>query len=254
MTYTLNSHTFVCIDRRRAVILDLKQDRYLQIGLEDSNRLAGYIQGWPSAGQLGALPDGGSGGAADVMSAECATSEHVQAGQVGQGLSDLARLGLISVQSDPAALAGRVVLPAPQCDLSSRSVAPPARTWRTLWRCHRAGRLARRWLRTLPLHEVVRRVGALHDRNVSSPMDRPLAQHVVGAFLYLRPYLRPSKEACLLESLSLLLALGAYRIHAHWVFGVRTEPFLAHCWLQRHDCVLDDSLYRVRQFTPIMVV
>lgn len=254
MTYALNPHTFVCIDRQRTVILDLKQDRYLQISLEDSNRLAGYVQGWPSVGQLTPLPDSTLGGSSDVISCASSTGEGGHTGDVGQGLTDLVRLGLITAQPDPIAPAARVVLPVPQYELLSRRDAPPPRTWRTLLRCYRAGRLARRWLRTLPLHEVVRRVRAFPDRNVSSTLDNALAQHVVGTFLYLRPYLRSSKDACLLESLSLLHVLGRYGIHAHWVFGVRTEPFFAHCWLQKHDCVLSDSLDRVWQFTPIMVV
>jgi hypothetical protein len=224
----------------------LKQDRYLQIGLEDSNRLAGCIQGWPSVGQHSPPPDRAPGEASD---------EGGHARDVGQGLTELVRLGLITpARPDPGAFASRVELPAPQCDLLSRGAVPPPRTWLTLLRCYRAGRLARRWLRTLPLHEVVRRVQALPDRDVSSTLDRALAECVVGTFRYLRPYLRSSKDACLLESLSLLHVLGLYGIHAHWVFGVRTDPFFAHCWLQKHDCVLDDSLDRVGQFTPIMVV
>jgi hypothetical protein len=254
MTYALNPHTFVCIDRQRTVILDLKQDRYLQISLENSNRLAGYIQGWPAVSQHSTPPDSAPGGSSDVMSFAASIGKGGHTGDVGQGLADLLHLGLINAQPEPPVPAARVVLPAPQWELLPRGDAPPPRTWRTFLRCYIAGRLAGRWLRTLPLHEVVRRVRVLPDRDVNSTLDRALAQHVVGTFLYLRPYLRSSKDACLLESLSLLHVLSLYHIHVHWVFGVRTEPFFAHCWLQKHDCVLDDSLDRVRQFTAIMVV
>jgi Transglutaminase-like superfamily len=251
MTYTLNPHTFVCIDRRRTVILDLMQDRYLQIRLEDSNRLAAYIQGWPSVNQVATASGGEPAG---VTSGALSGSECEMSGEEGQGLNELVHLGLITVRADPDSSRPQVVLPAPEQELLSAGDTRPARTWRTLFRCYLAGRRARRWLRTRPLHEVVDRVRALRGGSVSSALDVPLARQVVGTFLYLRPYLRSSKDACLLESLSLLNVLSLHGIYAHWVFGVRTEPFFAHCWLQNHDCVLDDSVDRVRQFTPIMIV
>lgn len=37
-----------------------------------------------------------------------------------------------------------------------------------------------------------------------------------------------------------------------WIFGVRTWPFGAHCWLQVDDLVIGDTLDRVRFYTPIM--
>ena len=42
-------------------------------------------------------------------------------------------------------------------------------------------------------------------------------------------------------------------LDADWVFGVRTWPFLAHCWVQVGDTIVGDSLDRVGGFTPIMV-
>ena len=42
--------------------------------------------------------------------------------------------------------------------------------------------------------------------------------------------------------------------NAAWVFGVRTWPFSAHCWLQIGDAVLDDDPERVSRYTPIMVL
>jgi hypothetical protein len=268
MDYALTPHTFVCIDRQRTVILDLKQDRYMQMRLEDSNRLAGHILGWPVLNPPAPLPYGmgsayGVGSEASPGKSTARSASEAEAGtEVGRGLTDLVRLGLISTRTEPAAqvdpgvAAAKVVLPPAQYDLLSSGDALPPQSWRALFRCYKAGQLARRWLRTLPLHEVVERVRVLRDRNGNSDsiLNVPLAWHVVRSFHYLRPFLRSSKDACLLESLSLLTALGSYRLHAHWVFGVRTEPFFAHCWLQELDCVLNDSVDHVRQFTPIMVV
>ena len=48
--------------------------------------------------------------------------------------------------------------------------------------------------------------------------------------------------------------LGAEGIHPDWVFGVKTEPFDAHCWVQHGEVVLNDAPDRVRQYSPILVV
>ena len=39
-----------------------------------------------------------------------------------------------------------------------------------------------------------------------------------------------------------------------WVFGVRTWPFQAHCWLQVEDIALDDEAERLCAFAPILGV
>ncbi|RAK52757.1 lasso peptide biosynthesis B2 protein [Phenylobacterium deserti] len=63
----------------------------------------------------------------------------------------------------------------------------------------------------------------------------------------------PGTGKCLLRSFLLLLELRERGVNAHWVFGVRTWPFAAHCWLQAGEVVLDDHPDRLRAFTPILV-
>lgn len=67
------------------------------------------------------------------------------------------------------------------------------------------------------------------------------------------PY-APVSGKCLLRSYLLLRALHRDGLGALWVFGVRTWPFSAHCWLQCGDLVLDDHADRVQGYTPILVV
>ncbi|AYV48615.1 hypothetical protein CFHF_19625 [Caulobacter flavus] len=72
-------------------------------------------------------------------------------------------------------------------------------------------------------------------------------------FAAMSPWL-PRAGLCLMRSLQQRLYL-ARRGHATaWVFGVRTWPFQAHCWLQAGEVVLDDTPGRVGAFTPILVV
>jgi len=67
------------------------------------------------------------------------------------------------------------------------------------------------------------------------------------------PY-APLPGKCLLRSFVLRRELRRAGLDAAWVFGVRTWPFHAHCWLQADDVVLDDHHERVRSYTPLMVI
>ena len=72
-------------------------------------------------------------------------------------------------------------------------------------------------------------------------------------FAALRPW-SPRQGLCLYRSYALLRFLAANDLAAHWVFGVRTWPFSAHCWVQVGDLVLDDDLDRVRSYVRIAVI
>lgn len=69
----------------------------------------------------------------------------------------------------------------------------------------------------------------------------------------LRPLI-PRSGRCLVRSLLMLEYLLLRGVEADWVFGVRTHPFEAHCWVEYDGTVLTDSLEHVRWFTPILLV
>ena len=75
----------------------------------------------------------------------------------------------------------------------------------------------------------------------------------VAQFEKLRPWL-PMQGQCLLRSYHLRTFLRARGLDALWVFGVRTWPFDAHCWLQAGETVLDEDLERLSAYQPIMAV
>jgi hypothetical protein len=80
------------------------------------------------------------------------------------------------------------------------------------------------------------------------------ARPLVTAFTRLRPLFYTLRAACLLDSLTLLHFLSADGICPDWVFGVKTEPFDAHCWVQQGEVLFNDVPDRVRQYSPILVV
>ncbi len=75
----------------------------------------------------------------------------------------------------------------------------------------------------------------------------------VAAFRKLLPW-APFPGVCLYRSFMLLVFLRRAGFDATWMFGVRTWPFEAHCWLQVEDTVLDDLAERVGSYTPILAV
>lgn len=74
-----------------------------------------------------------------------------------------------------------------------------------------------------------------------------------GKFARARRYV-PIEPVCLLDSLSLLRFLSRRGMPANIVFGVKPEPFAAHCWVQAGDMVLDETLSDAHAYTPIRVV
>jgi hypothetical protein len=83
--------------------------------------------------------------------------------------------------------------------------------------------------------------------------DRSRLGSAVAAYRSGLPWL-PRQGLCLHRSFMLLHYLHARGVRAQWVFGVRTWPFSAHCWIQIDDRVVGDDLHRVLRYTPILVV
>jgi Transglutaminase-like superfamily len=64
----------------------------------------------------------------------------------------------------------------------------------------------------------------------------------------------PIPRKCLVRSFVLLRFLQRSGLNAQWVFGVRTWPFGAHCWLQLGAVALDDFPERLAAYQPILSV
>jgi len=105
--------------------------------------------------------------------------------------------------------------------------------------------------RARPLAALVRE--AAHRRAAAAPEASPETLAHAAAFQGWAPFL-PLSAKCLLRSFLLLRHLRRGGCDAVWVFGVRTWPFQAHCWLQAGDVVLDDHWERVVGYTPILAV
>ncbi len=100
---------------------------------------------------------------------------------------------------------------------------------------------------------LIEAAGARRERH---PGPLPFRDDVLDAsaiFARLRPW-SPVGGACLMRSHLQLQHLRRLGLDADWVIGVRTWPFMAHCWLQSGPVALDDDVERLVAYTPIRVV
>jgi len=158
-------------------------------------------------------------------------------------------------------------LAAPASDAAQPASGPPpvpARTARRLIE-DQIGAIDRRprarHLRALAIAALAARRG--RDRAIPDLVDfdarpaeaEPSARLLADLTVYRRltPWL-PLDGLCLFRSHMLLRYLNALGHGARWVFGVRTWPFRAHCWLQVGDVALDDEAERLSAYAPIMAV
>lgn len=207
-----------CLVEGRAVFLDLAGDRYFRLGASRNADFVAAISGLPTA------PN--------------AIGELVRAGVPFDGQTCLAREGKT------------------QCDVRRQATDVLSGPFRledvahALWLQRRIEiRLARRGLKDL-LEEVCRR---RPGRRIGTATNEGKAARILRAFEYAR-LLRSPANRCLPRSIAVATALARHDIHAEVVIGVKLEPFAAHCWVQRRDEVLNDTVEEVGKFTPILVV
>jgi len=234
--YLLARHVFVCLSGEQAILLDLHRDQYLALSDESSRLLGHAVVDWPIA------PTGPASTQQDVDAA----------------VGELVARGLITldpVQGKPAGMIEHLqpteaLLPRAQLFADSRGQRISSRASH-LARIAIAAVQARLWLRLRSIEWIV---DNLSRTEVRSPIDESAARNLVALFYAARPFLFSSRNACLFDSLALLLFLRQLGVYPHWIFAVRTGPFAAHCWLQSGHIVLNDTVDNVRSYTPIMSV
>jgi hypothetical protein len=230
--YLLAPHVFPCVSGQHVVLMDLERDKYVAVA--PAHRLADWVRGWP----IGAVPAPGIHNAADDTDAL---------------VSRMLAHGMLV--SDPlrGKLADPVTIPRPERTLLEFDFDARPRTRAAhLVRFARGCLEAQLSLKLAPLQSIVERARERKAR--LGPGAGADARALVTAFTRLRPLFYTVRSACLLDSLTLLHFLGADGICPDWVFGVKTEPFDAHCWIQQGEVVLNDEPDRVRQYSPILVV
>ncbi|MGH8294817.1 MAG: lasso peptide biosynthesis B2 protein [Steroidobacteraceae bacterium] len=236
--YLLALHVYPCVSGQHVILMDLERDKYVAVA--PAHRLASWVRGWPvGAAHAGAAADDADGGRDAVV-------------------SQMLAHGMLVTDPHAGKPAVPVTTARPQrslveFDLDTRPKVRAAHLLR-FGRCCLRAQLS---LKLRPIQSIVQAVRDRKARRASrgrQDADPARLRALVTAFERLRPLFYTRRAACLLDSLTLLHFLSAEGIHPDWVFGVKTEPFDAHCWLQQDEAVLNDVPDRVRQYSPILIV
>lgn len=207
----------------RTIILDVKADRYWQLGVDAGEALEALRTG---------------------------ASDRVDA----RTLARLRGLGFVAPpggESDEARSA-QCRLPAPSCSALERPELLSHGDRRALGEVALLTFAARIVLRARPLKSVLDRI-AIRRARTGSPANGPGLDALAQQFARLRRLL-PLRPLCLPDSIAFLW-FAMRRGHApRLVFGVEAFPFTAHCWAQDGSIVLTDALDHASRFRPILVI
>jgi len=108
-------------------------------------------------------------------------------------------------------------------------------------------------LRWRHIEDVVNSVQRRKLREMRPQRPMTEARDLTSVFHRLRSFF-PRDYLCLYDSLALIEFLAAYRIFPTWVFGVRLEPWAAHCWVQEGKFTFNEGIEEAAGYTPIMAI
>jgi hypothetical protein len=233
----------VCVTAAGSVVLDVRRDKYLGLGREETEMLAEAVPGWPEpVWQRSVCRDRRARLEAVNAMCESLVADGVlericeaKNARVVPVLEDM-RKDWISI-GDELEVHGRMTLRHTVHFLASFCWARGSLAWRPFSRVVEEVR-ARKMCAT----------GGIHAWNI-----RRLAA-LVDVFRGLRPLVFAAEGRCLLHALTLIRFLSYYQLHPDWVIGVTTQPWGAHSWVQWDNYLLDSNPEKVCGYTPIMIV
>lgn len=216
MFWRILPHASACQASGKWILLDTRQDRYFLV----PPQVEATFSDWLS------------------------TRHATQAPAAVHALLEQAGVLRSSDEEPTNALVERVSIPA---DLSVADAGAPALDPRL------ALVVAKTWirLRLRPLHGILLSRLARPPLPMTGKLDATIA--AAAAYEAAR-LLVPIARNCLLDSLALDGWLARQGLGCSLIFGVTSNPFTAHCWLQTRECLLNDSFDHVSRFTPILAL
>jgi hypothetical protein len=242
--YYLPNDVFHCIANDRIVFLDLKNNAYLAVE-SPSIRHALSLSDALIESPASSLPAAENAPLVTLLMQSL----------VNRGLLTTDPLGAKEAKSVSMVRPTKTILPRAlslaNC-VASNGWPKPTHLF-AFWR---AVALAASTLKVMSMWRIVDR--AKRRRGGRTPQEHPFreesAVELISVYYRLRPYLLVGSDSCLFDSLALLNFLASFLLFPQWVFGVQMGPFVAHCWLQHEDVVLNDTPARVCNYVPIMSV
>lgn len=123
-----------------------------------------------------------------------------------------------------------------------------------LWNFFAASTVAHARLKWGQLHRTIAHVQHRKaHRPGATTIDLEHTRELVAIFNRLRA-LFPRRYLCLYDSLALIEFLARYAMFPSWIFGVRLEPWAAHCWVQDAGYIFNEEVEEAAGYTPVMAV
>lgn len=241
--FGISAHIHVCVTAAGSVILDVKRDKYLGLGREETELLADAVPGWPEPAWQRSLGRDRN----RRFEAERTTCELLAGDGVLERISEAKNARVVPALRD---MRGEWISIGDELEVHGQM------TLRAVARFLEAYCWARYSLAWRPFFNVVEEVRTRKTRGASSMEECGIGRlaATVGVFRRLRPFLFAAEGHCLLHALTLVRFLSHYRLNPDWVIGVTTQPWGAHSWVQWNDYLLDSNPEKVCGFTPIMMV
>jgi hypothetical protein len=240
--YFMSPLIFTSFTRRGVVLLDLKHNRYLGLSYSDALVLSKHVQGFPGLEQrseISALPQ-------PELSDHAAILETL----LRRGIVTLGRARRGKIVSSVVSLHGSLISIGDE--ITAQAVNPGRHVAAFLFSLLSSSAC----LRCLPLRFIVRHVHRRHSAAIANgyTFNVSRASALVDAFRLIRPYFFLAKENCLLHALTLVNFLARYGEFPLWVFGVSSDPWTAHSWVQQDHYLLDCNPESVCGLEPILAI
>lgn len=139
--------------------------------------------------------------------------------------------------------------PHPQASLLSKPRAEATFSLADIVTAWRLVAAARRSIRRRPIAELLMRI----ERGAAAGQANGALSRAALRFQAARQFV-PIPRNCLTDSIALLQWLARQGQAATLVFGVKLNPFAAHCWVQSGALLLNDHVEHVERFTPVRVI
>jgi hypothetical protein len=232
--YYLASHVQACFSANAAVLLDLRENRYLGLDAVQSNALRELIN----------APDKSD-------------SQHGSAkNEVEKFANYLVDRKLLTRDCASGRIHKSISLQKPELPLVDRydRESPTISVCDVLTFIHSVSLCGALQL-TKRMEYAVNRL-KLRKQGASELADYSVdaLRIQVNIFSRIRTFFYASRERCLMDSIVLSEFLARRNLYPDFVIGVKAMPFLAHCWLQSGPFVLNGPAAYAQMFVPIVVV
>jgi hypothetical protein len=233
MSVLLRRDVYVCLTTDHAVFFHLGRDRYVGLDTAGTRTLCSLMKSNGSMESNGSAPSDIRALVHELLHQDLLTLDHRMGKPLAQTTIAIASTSLLE---PPAQKPLRIKV--------SHVLRFAAAHTKAKILLHR------------PIARVVQRIALenLRSAPLRPPFNYALAQDLVRISYRIRPFFYAVKNNCVLNSVVLREFLKCYGIYPTWVFGVKTRPFQAHCWLQDDGFVINDRPEHVRTFTPIFAV